>query len=205
MAVEPHAQSACSGRLPRLSLYKERRCADELSRRRALYGTGWSTGSTCPAVGFQELLVVRENHETGERSLDLLKWELIPFWTKDAKNRSKPINAMAETVRSKPMFLEAYRKRRCIVPVDGFFEWQATKAGKQPYPIGMKDGAPFGLTGLWENWRDPAADEWVRRFTIITVPSNEMIARIHDRMPAILRPADYERWLGADPDDRTIS
>ena len=110
----------------------------------------------------------------------------------DPKGGPKPINAMAETVRSKPMFREAYRKRRCIVPVEGFFEWQATKGGKQPYAIAMKNGAPFGLAGLWENWKDPASGDWVRTFTIITVPSNELVARIYDRMPAILRPADYE-------------
>ena len=101
----------------------------------------------------QELLVIRQNHETGERSLDLLKWGLIPSWSSDPKGGPKPINAMAETVRSKPMFREAYRKRRCIVPVEGFFEWQATKGGKQPYAIAMKNGAPFGLAGLWENWK----------------------------------------------------
>ena len=152
----------------------------------------------------QELLVIRENHETGERSLDLLMWGLIPSWSKDPKHRPKPINAMAETVHSKPMFRDAFRKRRCIVPVDGFFEWQATKGGKQPYAIGMKSGAPFGLAGLWENWKDPATDEWVRTFAIITVPSNEMVSRIHDRMPAILRPADYERWLGREPEPHVL-
>jgi putative SOS response-associated peptidase YedK len=148
----------------------------------------------------QELLVIRQNHKTGERSLDLLKWGLIPSWFDEARDRRKPINAMVETVRSKPMFSEAYQKRRCIVPVDGFFEWQATKGGKQPYAIAMKNGTPFGLAGLWENWNDPVTGEWVRTFVIITVPSNEMIAPIHDRMPAILRPADYERWLGSEPD-----
>jgi putative SOS response-associated peptidase YedK len=85
-----------------------------------------------------------------------------------------------------------------------FFEWQATKGGKQPYAIGMKNGAPFGLAGLWENWKDPATHEWVRTFTIITVPSNELITRIHDRMPAILRAADYERWLGSEPDPHEL-
>jgi putative SOS response-associated peptidase YedK len=136
----------------------------------------------------QELFIIRQNHETGERSLDLLKWGLIPSWINNPKGRPKPINAMAETVRSKPMFRDAYRKRRGIVPVDGFFEWQATRGGKQPYAIGMKSGAPFGLAGLWENWKDPATGEWVRTFTIITVPSksNELITQIHDRMPAIL-------------------
>ncbi|MGB8279017.1 MAG: SOS response-associated peptidase [Methylovirgula sp.] len=148
----------------------------------------------------QERLVIRQNHESGEQSLDLLKWGLVPSWSKDPKGGPKPINAVAERARSKPMFRDAYRKRRCIVPVDGFFEWPATKGAKQPYAIAMKNGAPFGLAGLWENWKDPASGEWVRTFTIITVPSNELIARIHDRMPAILRPADYERWLGSEPD-----
>ena len=152
----------------------------------------------------QELLVIRQNHETGERSLDLLKWGLVPSWSGDPKGGPKPINAMAETVRSKPMFRDAYRKRRCIVPVEGFFEWQATKGGKQPYAIAMKNGAPFGLAGLWENWKIPASGDWVRTFTIITVPSNELIARIHDRMPTILRPADYERWLGSEPDPHDL-
>ena len=83
----------------------------------------------------QELLVIRQNHETGERSLDLLKWGLVPSRSSDPKGGPKPINAMAETVQSKPMFRDAYRKRRCIVPVEGFFEWQATKGGKQPYGL----------------------------------------------------------------------
>jgi putative SOS response-associated peptidase YedK len=97
----------------------------------------------------QELLVIRQNRETGERSLDLLRWGLVPSWSADPKGGPRPINAMAETVRSKPMFREAYRKRRCIVPVDGFFEWQAPEGGKQPYAIAMKNGAPlaFGKIG----------------------------------------------------------
>jgi putative SOS response-associated peptidase YedK len=155
----------------------------------------------------QELLVIRDNHKTGERSLDFLKWGLIPHWSQDPKGGRKPINAKAETVMSRPTFREAYAHRRCIVPVDGFFEWQATKCGKQPYAIGMKDGSPFGLAGLWENWKDPATGHWVRTFAIITVPSNDLVGHIHDRMPAILRPQDYERWLGPDldPHDLLIS
>ena len=148
----------------------------------------------------QELLVIRENHLTGQRSLDLLRWGLIPSWISDPDGGRKPINAMAETVRVKPTFRDAYRKRRCIVPVDGFFEWQATRGAKQPYAVAMEDRTPFGLAGLWENWRDPATGEWVRTFAIVTAPSNEMIAQIHDRMPAILRPDDYDRWLGKEPD-----
>jgi putative SOS response-associated peptidase YedK len=97
------------------------------------------------------------------------------------------------------MFREAYRKRRM-----GSSNGKATKGGKQPFAIGMKVGAPLDLAGLWENWKDPATNEWARTFTIITVPSNEMIARIHDRMPAILRPEDYERWLSSEPDPHDL-
>jgi putative SOS response-associated peptidase YedK len=148
----------------------------------------------------QELLVIRENHRTGERSLDLLTWGLIPNWCQDLNGGRKPINAKAETITEKPIFRDAYRLRRCIVPVDGFFEWQATKGGKQPYAIAMKDGSPFGLAGLWENWKNPTTREWVRTFTIITVPSNDLVSRIHDRMPAILDRPDYDRWLGREAD-----
>ncbi len=104
------------------------------------------------------------------------------------------------------MFRDAYRQRRCIVPVDGFFEWKAIKGQKvtQPYAIAMKDGAPFGLAGIWENWKEPASGEWVRTFAIITTDANELVADIHDRTPVILAPADYVRWLSDEPDPREL-
>jgi putative SOS response-associated peptidase YedK len=147
------------------------------------------------AAPSQELWVIRRNPETGEASMDLLKWGLIPYWCKE-RPKPPPINAKAETVSKLPMFREAYRKRRCIVPVDGFFEWRAERGSKQPYAIAMKDRSPFGLAGLWENWKDPATGEWVRTFCIITTAANDLVSRIHDRMPAILRPEDYASWLG---------
>jgi putative SOS response-associated peptidase YedK len=158
------------------------------------------------AAPSQELLVIRENHKTGERSLDLIKWGLIPHWWQDRKGGRKPINAKAETLARLPMFREAYAARRCIVPVDGFFEWRAIKGAraKQPFAIAMKDGSPFGLAGLWENWRNPGTGEWERTFVIITVPSNDLVAQIHDRMPAILEPKSYDRWLGLEPDPRDL-
>lgn len=152
----------------------------------------------------QEFLVIRQNHRTAERSLDLLKWGLVPNWCREAKPQLKPINAKAEKVATTRMFAESYARRRCIVPVDGFFEWRSTKGGRQPYAIAMKDGSPFGLAGLWDNWKDPASGEWVRTFTIITVPANDLVASVHDRMPAILKPADYDRWLGVEPDPRDL-
>ena len=95
------------------------------------------------------------------------------------------------------------------MPVDGFFEWRAIRGAraKQPYAIAMKDGSPFGLAGLWENWKNPNTGEWERTFAIITLPSNELVAQIHNRMPAILEPSSYDRWLGteADPHDLLIT
>jgi putative SOS response-associated peptidase YedK len=131
------------------------------------------------AAPSQELLVIRENHRTGKRSLDLIKWGLIPHGCQDPTGGRKPINAKAETVAELRTFRDAFAQRRCIVPVDGFFEWRAIKGAraKQPYAIAMKDGSPFGLAGLWENWRNPNTGEWERTFAIITVSSNELVGR----------------------------
>jgi len=152
----------------------------------------------------QELLVIRQNYKTGKRSLDLLRWGLIPYWCQDPTGGRKPINAKSETVARLPMFREAYQKRRCILPVDGFYEWRATRQGRQPYAIAMKDRSPFGIAALWENWKDPTTQERVRTFVVLTTPSNDLVGRIHDRMPAILEPAGYERWLGLEPDPRDL-
>ena len=154
----------------------------------------------------QELLVIRENHDTAERSLDLLRWGLIPHGCEDPAGGRRPINAKAETVARLPTFRDAYARRRCIVPVDGFFEWKAIKGqkAKRPYAIAMKDGAPFALAGIWENWKEPASGEWIRTFAIITTDANELVAEIHDRMPLILAPADYARWLGEEDDPRDL-
>jgi putative SOS response-associated peptidase YedK len=154
----------------------------------------------------QELLVIREDHKTADRSLDLLRWGLIPYWSQDPKGGRKPINAKCETVRTQPMFRDAYRRRRCIVPVEGFFEWKAIKGqrAKQPYAIAMKDGNPFGIGGLWENWKEPSSGEWIRTFVIITTDANELVAEIHHCMPLILAPGDYVRWLSEEPDPREL-
>jgi len=161
------------------------------------------------AAPSQELMVIRQNHKTGERSLDLLNWGLIPHWCSDPRGGRRPINAKAESVSRLPTFRDAYALRRCIVPVDGFFEWRAIRGAgrKQPYAIAMKDCSPFALAGLWENWRNSNTGEWERTFAIITVPSNELISQIHNRMPAILKPESYDRWLGLehDPHDLLIT
>jgi putative SOS response-associated peptidase YedK len=130
----------------------------------------------------------------------------IPHWCQDPNGGRKPINAKCETVDRLPMFKDAYWRRRCILPVDGFFEWKAIKGqrAKQPYAIAMKDSEPFGIGGLWENWKDPNSGEWIRTFAVITTDANELVAKIHDRMPLILRAGDYMRWLSDNPDPRDL-
>jgi putative SOS response-associated peptidase YedK len=122
----------------------------------------------------QEHLVIRQNSKTGERALEPILWGLIPHWCKDSDGGRKPINARAETVASLPSFRDAYRRRRCLIPIDSFFEWQATKGTtpKQPYAIAMKQGVPFALAGLWENWQRPGTEECT--FAIITTRSNDL-------------------------------
>ena len=155
----------------------------------------------------QEHWVIRQNPKTAERVLDRLWWGLIPHWCKDEDGGRKPINAKAETVAQLPSFRDAYRHRRCLVPIDNFFEWKAIKGGmpKQPYAIGMKNGEPFALAGIWENWNRPGSEEWLRTFTVITTNSNELVNAIHDRMPVIIAPEDYTRWLSTlEPDPRDL-
>ncbi len=122
----------------------------------------------------QDLWIIRRNPTTGERSLDLLRWGLVPHFCAE-RPKPPPINAPAETLLTKtvppnerPFFAEAYRRRRCIMPIDGFFEWNAVKGEKvkQPFAIAMKDGSPFGLGALWENWKDPETCEWLRTFCV---------------------------------------
>jgi putative SOS response-associated peptidase YedK len=158
------------------------------------------------AAPSQELLVIRQNRKTGERTLDPIRWGLIPHWCSDPRGGRKSINAKAESVSRLPMFREAYALRRCIVPIDGFFEWKAIRVAraKQPFAIGMKDGSVFGLAGLWENWNNPKTGQWERTFAIITAPSNDLVGQIHNRMPVILKPDSYERWLGPEPDPHDL-
>ncbi|MBW9055640.1 SOS response-associated peptidase [Rhizobium mesosinicum] len=127
-------------------------------------------------------------------------WGLKPAWWK--AGMPTPVNARCEEVGSKPMFRSAYQATRCLIPIDGFFEWhKLDEKGKkkQPYAIAMKSGQPFALAGLWEIWRDRETDLQVRTFTIVTCAANEIMATIHDRMPVILHEKDYERWLSDVP------
>jgi putative SOS response-associated peptidase YedK len=148
--------------------------------------------------------VVRLNRDTGQREIVLMRWGLIPYWSKDSKIGYSTINAKAETVATAPAFREAVRRRRCLVPADAFYEWQKLDAKhKQPFAIALASREPYGLAGLWERWRDPATgqktSEWLETFTIITTDANQVVAPLHHRMPVIIERKDYARWLGGDP------
>jgi putative SOS response-associated peptidase YedK len=133
-----------------------------------------------------------------------LRWGLIPYWCVDPAGGRKPINAKCETVRDLPTFRDAYLKRRCIVPVDGFFEWKAIKAKRQSSLTRSPRRTARRIAGIWENWNEPTSGEWIRTFAIITTDANELVADIHDGMPVILAPSDYARWLGDEPDPRDL-
>ena len=146
------------------------------------------------------LPVVRYDTKAGERSLDMLRWGLVPFWAKDINVGFANINAKAEGIETKPAFREAFQRRRCLVPVDGFYEWKKTGTSKQPYAIALADQRLMALAGLWENWRSPAG-EWVRSFAIITTTPNELCAELHNRMPVVLKPETWTVWLGEESAD----
>lgn len=146
-----------------------------------------------------KLMVVRRDPASGENSLDLIRWGLVPHFAKDLKTGAGMINARCETVATKPAFRGAWAKgRRCLIPVDGFYEWRTEGKVKQPYAVALKSGEPMALAGLWENWKDPASGEWVRTFTVLTTGPNDLIAPYHDRMPVIVPAEDQERWLGGE-------
>jgi putative SOS response-associated peptidase YedK len=156
------------------------------------YAPSWNVAPT------DSLPIVRYNGKEGRRALNLMRWGLVPYWAKDIKVSFANINAMAETVDTKPAFKTAFVKRRCLVPIEAFYEWK--KLGpkeKQPYAIALAGGGFMALAGLWENWKSPA-DEWVRSFTIVTCPPNELCGQVHNRMPVILPPAAWPSWLGED-------
>jgi putative SOS response-associated peptidase YedK len=146
----------------------------------------------------QDVLAILFNPETNQRTLDPLRWGLIPNWAKDPKIAYKTINARVETVDTAPSFRQAFKKRRCLIPVDSFYEWKKVLGGKIPYAIGMKDDSPFVFAGLWEGWKDPATNEWLRTCTIITGEPNEFVREIHTRMPVILPEEQHDAWLSGE-------
>jgi putative SOS response-associated peptidase YedK len=146
----------------------------------------------------QEALVVRRHPETGARHLDPLRWGLVPRWASDPSVGSKMINARSEGITEKPSFREAFRRRRCLVTADGFYEWRTEGKSKQAFAVALASGEPMALAGLWEGWRAPDGSI-LRTCTIVTGEANEKLAAMHHRMPMILPREAWPAWLGEEP------
>ncbi len=150
----------------------------------------------------QPVAAIRFDEQATPREWVHLRWGLIPSWAKDPKIGYRTINARAESIATKPAFRAAFKRRRCLIPADGFYEWKAGESKqKQPYFIALPDGGPFAFAGLWEHWTDPEGSE-IESCTIVTTEANEQMAALHERMPVILHPEDYDRWLDPARDDR---
>jgi putative SOS response-associated peptidase YedK len=142
----------------------------------------------------QPVAVVRLMPDERDRKLAMVRWGLQPAWVKDPAMMQQPINAKAETAAEKPMFRDAFKRRRCLVPADGFYEWKQDGLRKQPVYIRMKGGEPFAIGGLWEHWEGQDG-QVIESCTLLTTEPNDLLAPIHNRMPVILGPKDYEQCL----------
>ncbi len=154
----------------------------------------------------QSVPVVRAGEGQGQnqRSLGMMRWGLVPSWAKDMTIASRMINARGETVAEKPAFRKAFRSRRCLVPADGYYEWQKENGRRQPYRVTRRDGAPMAFAGLWERWKalsdsggsNPvSAGDLVETFAIVTTAASESVGTLHHRMPVVVEPDDFETWL----------
>ena len=142
----------------------------------------------------RRVTAVRAASEGSGREFAQLRWGLVPSWSKDPAIGGRLINARSETVGEKPSFRNAFRRHRCLLPANGFYEWQRQERGKQPYYVRMRDGRVFAFAGLWDRWEGPE-EGVIETCTILTTAANDVLAPIHDRMPVILPPTAYARWL----------
>jgi putative SOS response-associated peptidase YedK len=142
----------------------------------------------------QPVPVLRQHPKEPEPVLSLMRWGLIPSWSKDASGSASMINARSETATTKPAFRDPLKFRRCLVLADAFYEWRRTGTSKQPYCFEVNDGEMFAFAGLWEGWKDPSG-QWIMSCTIMTTSPNAVTSQVHDRMPVILGKDDYDLWL----------
>ncbi|MDH3265658.1 MAG: SOS response-associated peptidase [Gammaproteobacteria bacterium] len=145
----------------------------------------------------QNIAAIRQD-ESGERELTMLRWGLVPSWAKDPAIGNRMINARAETVAEKPSYRAAFRKRRCLVLADGFYEWHTEAGSKIPYYFSMANAAPFAFAGLWEAWQSKTSDDSVQSTTLITTAANDFVLPVHHRMPLVLDIASADRWMAGD-------
>jgi putative SOS response-associated peptidase YedK len=172
-----------------------------LSRRKQIIEEHFDCGSEEPdwtprynIAPTQPVPVIRQNPKEPVRELALMKWGLIPSWSKDASGAARMINARSESASTKPAFRDALKSRRCLIPADGFYEWMRTGKAKQPYCFEVDEGELFAFAGIWDRWRDPSG-QWVQSCSILTTTPNAVTAAVHDRMPVILDPDTYDVWL----------
>jgi putative SOS response-associated peptidase YedK len=145
-----------------------------------------------------QFIAVLRHDEDKNSELVTLRWGLVPSWAKDPSIGNRMINARAETIAEKPSFRTAYRKRRCLILADGFYEWHTENNVKVPYFISLASGNPFAFAGLWEYWKSKDTDERLQTTTIVTTTANEFLAQVHHRMPVVLEPENAGRWLNGD-------
>lgn len=148
----------------------------------------------------QQVLIVRKEHGEKVRQLTTMRWGLIPSWAKDASIGTRALNARSETVTTTPAFRESIRRKRCLIPADGFYEWQKMGSVKQPYCFEVGEGDVFALAGLWDEWTSPDG-EIIESCTILTTEPNTLVSDLHNRMPVIVPPEKYEVWLDPDVTD----
>jgi len=181
--------------------FAQPRSADELARIFHARPAADVTGDRFNVAPTDEVAAVVEHH--GERTVDAFRWGLVPFYAESAKGAARLINARSETVETSPAFRTAYARRRCIIPADAFYEWRRERdpaSGKviksHPFAVRRTDGEPLAFAGLWSIWRNPETAARLYTCSILTTDPNELVARIHDRMPVVLDPADWGTWLG---------
>jgi putative SOS response-associated peptidase YedK len=142
----------------------------------------------------QPIPIIRQNPKEPVRELSLMRWGLIPAWSKDSSAAASMINARSETAATKLAFRDALKSRRCLIPADGFYEWMRTGKTKQPYCFEVNEGELFAFAGIWDRWKDPSGN-WMKTCSILTTTPNAVTSPVHDRMPAILDPDSYDLWL----------
>jgi putative SOS response-associated peptidase YedK len=151
----------------------------------------------------QDVPIVRLSRAGDARELIMVRWGLVPYWAEDVAIGNRLINARCETIERTPAFREAYRWRRCLVPADGFFEWRKDGKARQPLLVRRRDRVPFAFAGLWERWKQSDGNV-LRSCTIVTCPPNALVAPVHNRMPVILAPEDFARWLDPEAAGREL-
>lgn len=183
--------------------FSQQRPASELAEIFAAEPLADELGARYNVAPTDDALVVVQRED--RRAITAYRWGLVPHWATDLRAGSRMFNARAETITTSPAFRDAFKRRRCLVPVDSFYEWKREGSVRQPYNITREDGRPLALAGLWAGWRDPASDPDApvirRTFTIVTTTPNEAMAGLHDRMPVIIADDAWGRWLDPTPAD----